>query len=170
MACQGTPCASRQVDAAFVTVILAGMPAQIYHPRPFAHRFSAESVSATLQIELRYVLSLNFGLARLQQKTHVLEARKKWVVLFEYLHSFKTWGPRSEDVISSLHGGGVAVPYWLFTFLLYSVSCLTLGKVLPLIGLLRPDFPSLLPWVGGSKRDRTRLIDCTDDGQWESTS
>ena len=57
MACQGTPSASRQVDAAFVTVILAGMPAQIYHPRPFAHRISAESLSATLQIELRYVLA-----------------------------------------------------------------------------------------------------------------
>ena len=69
MTCQGTPSASRQVDAAFVTVILAGMPAQIYHPRPFAHRISAESVSATLQIELRYVRSLTLGLARLQQKT-----------------------------------------------------------------------------------------------------
>lgn len=78
---------------------------------------------------------------------------------FEYLQSLKTWGNKSEDVIPSLRGGGVAVPDWPFTVRLFPTSC-TLCNFLPLRATFRHDFSGILPRMRGSQRGHTRLIEC----------
>ncbi len=70
MACHGTSLAPGQVDAAFVCVVFADMPAPIGNSHPVTHCVSAEPLElAMLQIKSRNVLGPTFGLPRLQQTT-----------------------------------------------------------------------------------------------------
>ena len=52
MARQGTPSAPRQVDAAFICVEFAGVPAPIGNPHPVTHGDQVETLeSALLQVK-----------------------------------------------------------------------------------------------------------------------
>lgn len=70
MARHDTPSAPRQVDAAFICVVFAGMPAPICNSRPVTHRVSAGPLElAMLQVKCQIVLGQTFGIVRLQQNT-----------------------------------------------------------------------------------------------------
>ena len=70
MARHGTSSASRQVDAALVRVVFAGMSAAVGNTHPLTHFVSAGSLEIAIwQVKSRNVLDSALGLARLQQKT-----------------------------------------------------------------------------------------------------
>lgn len=141
------------------------MPASICNPRPVTHRGPGKLLESAL---LQVVIS---GYARSDCRSRkaaaegVLEARKKWGVLFEYLQSLGTRGNNSEDVVPSVRGGGVAVPDWPFTIHLSPRSCTTFGDFPPLRAPSRYDSSSLYRRMRTSKRRHTRLVGCMDGSQ-----
>ena len=170
MARHGTPSAPRQVNAAFICVILAGVPAPIRNPCPLTHSDSSGSLKPAMSQAEFGNISVQLSVSQGCSRRRVLETRKKWGVLFEYLQSYGTWGIISEDVIPSLRGGGRGSTGLVIHSLSLSDICTTFGDILPLRALVSQYAFRLFPRMRAIDRYPTQIIGIMGRNQSEGTS